>query len=117
MFPTGSPEYDEGIQPIAVLALTPNATPLKPHCIVYEDVPERTRIFRLDATQEQAELLAQCHGKFINVNLPEDLVDPLLALVKTLESSAVFDTDAEKKETQKPIRVSDGIIIITGFIM
>lgn len=82
--------------------------------IVWEIVPEETKLYALDADQEDTKKLAACHGKYEGVEGCEEVEAELDWLSKRL-----MDDDVQE------IQISDGpvsvrsldLLIHTGFLL
>ena len=81
--------------------------------LVYNEVPEKLRVYAFDADDEQEELLRRCHGKYVNGDMSSEDVEALVALVEKLEPYEVYND-----EKQLPVAAFGGhVLIVTGFIV
>jgi len=88
--------------------------------LIYEELPERTRIFffGMDAHDENFARLKTCHGKMSN-GVGEYAVDDPEWLTRFVDAlpvqSCIYDTNTH--DTQPPVLNYECVIIITGFIL
>ncbi len=82
--------------------------------VVFENVPERTDFYALDATPTELEKLKLCHGNFINLDCGEESEDELNWL-----STRLVEPDVRKIDDKLgPIALGDfDLLVLTGCMM
>jgi hypothetical protein len=85
---------------------------MKKVLLIWEEVPEATKVYLLEPNEEEYELLLQCHGVYLNdIGVPEDHpINNLSVKLTEWESNLVkFDS---------PLQLSgDYTVILSGFIL
>ena len=73
--------------------------------IVYEMVPEETRVYKLMVSPGDFEKIVECHGHFTNGDVDETFLDDYL-------------TDKKPVPNEKPLDIRDAdLLIVSGFMM
>ena len=83
--------------------------------LIWEELPERSKSFVLEVSDETFALLAKCHGKYVNSdNWPqEDWVSEFVGAIP--DDKMIFDS----QKPGDPIQVAGGPITVihTGFVL
>jgi hypothetical protein len=93
-------------------------TELQNVLVVFEEVPDRTRIFDFSVDQEKLEKLVSLHGCIVNTTNITDEQDALFNdfFFPWIESSEpIFDT--QKEQDQKVPQIPAGKLVFVGFIL
>lgn len=86
--------------------------------LVWELIPDATHVYHLTLSEEEYRRVKKCHGHFVNVvDTPSDVEEDLEWLSEYLEkhpSDLVCDTESKRGQ---PIPVSNGILVLSGFVL
>lgn len=87
--------------------------------LLWEMIPEGSRIYNLAGLSvADFERIKRCHGHYINLcGTPEDIVSDLTWLDKFLldqSCAIVYDSDVGG---HTPIEISDGVLVVCGWVL
>lgn len=79
--------------------------------LIWQEIPERTRLYVFDADGEMMTWLLKCHRIYINHNV--EMAEQLRAMDKLV---AFLDTQVALV-TKAPVLVPDSLVIISGWVV